>query len=338
MCMRERLKILVFEYICGGGLAGQEAPASLWAEGCMMLQALVAELKSLPQVEVLLLLDKRCRDLVLPSGLEIIWVDVSRPILGQLEACIAGCDAVWPIAPETAGILAYIAGMVRSQGKTLLLSAPETVTLCGDKWATYQHLSAAGLPMAASHLLVDFKLIGRGPWVVKPRDGVGCQGGRLVTDVKTLAQLAADVTQSEQMLVQPYCVGESLSLSCLFKAGQAWLLCCNQQLVELVDGAFHLRACVVNVPHEQRAAYVRLIAQVAEALPKLWGYIGIDLIETAVGGPLILEINPRLTTSYAGIQAATGINVAEQVLALLVGEPVLPPARENRVTVEIVED
>jgi predicted ATP-grasp superfamily ATP-dependent carboligase len=47
----------------------------------------------------------------------------------------------------------------------------------------------------------------------------------------------------------------------------------------------------------------------------LWGYAGIDFIDTDAG-PLALEVNPRLTTSYAGLRRAMGINPALLVLEL----------------------
>jgi len=55
---------------------------------------------------------------------------------------------------------------------------------------------------------------------------------------------------------------------------------------------------------------------VAQAIPGLWGYVGIDLVDTA-DGPQVIEINPRLTTSYCGLASALGINPAARVLALL---------------------
>jgi predicted ATP-grasp superfamily ATP-dependent carboligase len=41
----------------------------------------------------------------------------------------------------------------------------------------------------------------------------------------------------------------------------------------------------------------------------------VDLLDTA-NGPMVLEINPRLTTSCSGLRAATGVNVAARVLGL----------------------
>jgi predicted ATP-grasp superfamily ATP-dependent carboligase len=42
----------------------------------------------------------------------------------------------------------------------------------------------------------------------------------------------------------------------------------------------------------------------------------VDLVATA-SGPVVLEINPRLTTSYCGLRPALHLNAAELVLRLL---------------------
>ena len=55
--------------------------------------------------------------------------------------------------------------------------------------------------------------------------------------------------------------------------------------------------------------------QYPAAIPSLRGYVGIDFIQTEEG-PMVLEINPRLTTSYCGLRSALGVNVADLVLQL----------------------
>ena len=46
-----------------------------------------------------------------------------------------------------------------------------------------------------------------------------------------------------------------------------------------------------------------------------WGYVGVDFLLGAEG-PLVLEVNPRLTTSYCALPAALGRNVAAMALEL----------------------
>ncbi len=314
------MKILVFEYIVGGGFAGQVLPSSLASEGGLMLQALIDDLKSVPELSLLVPLDRRCASLILPLNAEVVHIAEDQDVIDLLPELIARCDAVWPVAPETGGILSSIAEMVVAQRKTLLLSSPYAVALCGDKLATYQALSANKIP-AVETLAITGPSDSFVRSVIKPIDGVGCLGGIIVENQKAFQQAVGDLEFPERHVIQPYCEGLAISLSCLFKQGKAWLICCNQQQISVADNRFELRGCLVNVANPLRDYYQVLVEQVAEAMPDLWGYIGIDIIETPDKGSLVLEINPRLTTSYVGIRQATGINVAEQVLRLLQSEP-----------------
>ena len=63
------------------------------------------------------------------------------------------------------------------------------------------------------------------------------------------------------------------------------------------------------------------------ACPGLDGFIGIDVILTEEG-PVVVEINPRVTTAYAGLRQALGLNPATLLPALAAGtgEAPLHPA------------
>ncbi|MEE9396862.1 MAG: ATP-grasp domain-containing protein, partial [Methylococcales bacterium] len=54
---------------------------------------------------------------------------------------------------------------------------------------------------------------------------------------------------------------------------------------------------------------------VAATFPGLWGYVGVDFL-FADNQLLVLEVNPRLTTSYAGLSQTIGYNPARKVLAM----------------------
>ena len=322
------MKILVFEYITGGGLAGDDLPIALAAEGRMMLQALLDDLKSLAGLELILPLDQRCIDVSLPANTRVIPIGVSDDIWQILPALIDDVDMVWPVAPETGGILESLARQVKASGKTLLLSDPETVALCGNKLETYRRLKACELPVVETLALSEWNSSSFSTCVIKPIDGVGCEGSRIIDD---LSAFQFTINDTDAYVLQPFIEGQAISLSCLFKQGRAWLLCCNKQEIVIQDRRFVLRACLVNIHNEGHEFYQNLLERVAKALPGLWGYIGIDLIETEEQGPLILEINPRLTTSFVGIKQATGINVTEQSLALLKGEPDLTLSKQQAI-------
>ncbi|AEG00674.1 ATP-grasp domain-containing protein [Methylomonas methanica] len=329
------MKILVFEYITGGGFAGQVLPVSLLAEGRMMLQALLDDLKFLPNLPALLPLDDRCLNVSLPRGTEVVPVAQTDDIKHILTDLISRAGLIWLIAPESAGVLTGLAQLAGAQQKILLLSQPETLAICANKLSTYHCLLANGIPAVETLSLRGLHEAPFSACVIKPIDGVGCEGSLIVENPTHYPAAIAKLMNHESLLVQPLLAGQVLSLSCLFKQGRGWLLCCNQQQVEVRQNRFSLQACLVNAGYPQLTLYQELVDSVAAAMPGLWGYIGIDIIDTPDRGPLILEINPRLTTSYVGIRQATGINVVEQVLRLLDGDPYLCFSNNQPVLVDI---
>jgi predicted ATP-grasp superfamily ATP-dependent carboligase len=89
--------------------------------------------------------------------------------------------------------------------------------------------------------------------------------------------------------------------------------------------------------HSDLSVYQNLVDNIAHALPELWGYVGIDLIEM-LEQLLVLEINPRLTTSFVGINAALGINVTENILQLLKGKPTINALCNQPVTITVKQN
>lgn len=300
-----------------------------------MLQALLEDLKGLPDLQVILLLDDRCTNILVSSDTQVCWVTQADDFKKLLTELIEQVDLVWPIAPESQNVLADIARQVKSQQKILLLSAPDTVSMCADKLATYQNLKQHAVPVVETQSLEGLAELPYLPSVIKLRDGEGCDGNRIILNSAQFGLAMSDLDSKRSYIVQPLVDGQALSLSGLFKEGKGWLLSCNQQQMAVNNNRFCLQACVVNVGSQFHQVYQSLIDQVAVAMPDLWGYIGIDFIETPNQGLQILEINPRLTTSYVGIRQATGINVAAQVLLLLKGAPSIKPTHNRSVQVVI---
>jgi len=61
----------------------------------------------------------------------------------------------------------------------------------------------------------------------------------------------------------------------------------------------------------------RLAERVVASLPETQGYIGMDLVLAADPGgseDALIEVNPRLTTSYVGLRRAVGCNLAAAML------------------------
>ena len=311
------MRILVFEYVTGGGMLGVGPAPSLVREGDMMLHALVSDLCAVPGVECLITRDSRlvppnlpvdCRMVPSPDALAQVWTDA-----------MAEVDAVWPIVPEQGGALERMSAGVLAAGKVLLGSAPSAVRTAASKLRTARLLGDLGVPVVPTFGSGDRIPPIPGAWVLKPDDGMGCLGIRVCRDRDTLCHHWEQLADRAAWVAQPFVQGTAGSLSLLAREGAATLLSVNRQRIAVMDDELVLLGCVVNGLGRPDGRLRRLAGDVAAALPGLWGYAGVDLIATPAG-PQVLEVNPRLTTSYVGLRESLGVNPAELVIDLLFGD------------------
>ncbi len=321
------MKILIFEYICGGGFCSETLPNTLVQEGLLMLNALVNDLTILEEYSITTLVDWRFLN-NFDSSIEIIPVEKETNILATFKSALRFVDAVWLIAPETEQILFNFSQIAESSNKILLSSPSLAIAQTADKWQSYQYLFSHQIPTVTTAILTKNSLVNSQQKVIKARDGIGCENNFIVNSQEEFISLITQFEQPNDYIIQPFIEGKNLSISALFKQGKAQLLCVNHQQIEIINQQFKLLGCEVNYQIEL-APFQRLLNQIAMAFPKLWGYVGIDLIQQAQQ-LIVLEINPRLTSSYAGINSALGINVAAEVLKLLEFDlEAIPPSNHS---------
>lgn len=276
-----------------------------------MLKALVRDLAGVPGVDVTIARDPELAIGALPA--RPVTIDGGR-LWESWRDIVRAVDAVWPVAPETDGLLERATAAAQELGRPALNSRPEALVVARSKQATAQRLAACGVPTVAGtpiHAAPPASLTG---WVVKPDDGAGAVETYFATDEAAL-DLWRRRLAGRDFIVQPFVPGAPLSLSMLAQDGMAWLLACNTQRVRCQAGTFEYRGGTVGGAEARREVLEPLADGVAAALPGLWGYVGVDVID-GPDGPVVVEVNPRLTTSYTGLGDSLGANPAELVLAL----------------------
>jgi predicted ATP-grasp superfamily ATP-dependent carboligase len=338
------MKILVYEHITSGALCAEPLPGHLAREGNAMLQALLNDLAENQEIQLVILRDSR---LDIPSNIHRYhYIRDLNEFRRCWLACLDYVDAVLPIAPETDGLLAEIQTWALKAGKHLLGCRPEATHIAASKSRTAKCLSAAGLITAPTVWLRNWQPNNcmEGALICKPDDGAGC------TDVLYFESATALSTWKQQrppetwenQIVQPYLQGTAASLCLLCGEDKARLLCGNHQQIQVEDGAMRLTGITVNGIEHHRLDHKTLedIADtIAGALPGLWGFVGVDLILGPQ--PVVLEINPRLTTSYVGLREAYGINPATWLLTLLnkgMKAVELPPNPGSKIIVSVEKE
>lgn len=305
-------RVFVYEYLSGGGTLADDpqATAELMPMGVAMRDAMVLDLLCVADCAVTVATCPAAAP-TLPGA------DNTHPRPGEapqdfVQRLARQHDAVWLVAPETGGALQRFAESV--EPARWLGCAPQAIAVAASKRATVEHLHASGV--ATPLVWHDDASVRR--WVVKPDDGAGAIDTRVHLDPAAARHdLAARVPDSS--CLEPWIEGEALSLSMLCRAGRAELLSVNRQHIEIdAAGALHFRGVDVNVvgaDDARRPALAALAAAVARALPGLRGFVGIDLVWHAQRGPVLIEINPRVTNAYVGLSASLGRNIAAELLA-----------------------
>ncbi|GAB4250088.1 MAG: ATP-grasp domain-containing protein [Thermoleophilia bacterium] len=301
-------RILIHEYVTGGGWEGTAIPPSLVREGALMLRALLRDFGSWPKCRTVTTLDSRCREHDLPADL-VVPTDPGA-LEGTLERLLACCDAALVVAPETGGALARLTKLVERSGRLLLGSRSSAVLVAGDKWECHVRFQTAGLPTPRTVLFGpqgwegDAGELGL-PVVVKPADGAGCEGLELLRTWAEFeaftADLAADLTSSSAVhrpfLAQQYIPGVHASVSLLVGADDSCCLSLNRQELDL-GRTFVLEGIEAGWKHPLGERACALAREAVRLVPGLRGYVGVDVV-LAERECFLIEINPRLTTSYA---------------------------------------
>ncbi len=297
------MRLFVTEFITGGGIANDPLPETLKQEGQLMLQAVLADCSKIQDIELVTTRDARIAIDI--EYVEIHVVENAIDYLQQLTLIASQCDATWVIAPESEGVLDSIVSHLTKQKVTLINCDVESIRISGDKLACAAYLADHGIqtiPVLSeqqAHTL-------QAPVIIKDRYGAGCEGlARFDTGIDAL-QCIDDYSQ---WVVQPYLEGKHLSVSTLFSKHKAIIIALNEQELNFENNTPKLLACKVNaisLNHE----VATLIDQINDALPGLKGYVGIDLVQVD-NIFYVVDINPRLTSSYVGLSDVIENNPAE---------------------------
>jgi predicted ATP-grasp superfamily ATP-dependent carboligase len=303
-----------------------------------MRTALVADLAATREHEIIVATDRRFRRAV-PAGVEQVVTDSAKHAL--LASLIERVDAVWPIAPETNRCLEHLVARVEKRGKLILGSSAGVIGRASDKGRYPLRLERVGVRLPESVLLrsvTEARAAARRlgyPVVIKPRRGAGGRGVHVARDGRELRRALHELQQCQfdnsaflggsggarEVVMQRYVTGAPASVSLLTNGREAVALAVNAQRLKVSTEVLY---CGGRTPLEHpltiHAAEAALRA--CSAFPGLRGYVGVDLVLNDAG-PVVIEVNPRLTTAYLGVRAVLDENVAHLALEACLG--MLPP-------------
>lgn len=324
------MNLLIFEFATATGLQNQ----AITLEGEAMLKGLLKDLKDVDNDYLVSknstfdynelnekgkTLDNKCRA-----------INVDDNFFWWLDKNIKNYDACLLLAPEEDLILYKLTQKLEKNKIKIIGSTSEAVLTCSDKFQTYQHLKDK-FPVVKSEKvyftdLKNYKQImgKKSKMIVKPADGVSCSGVKVVQSysdfIKASAQLKR-VTNFPYFLLQDFAEGTSASVSLLSNGSNAVPLSLNRQNIELKSSELKYNGGKIPFKNVMSDKSKEIAKTVIESIDGLKGYVGVDLIIDDVNEDVsILEINPRLTTSYVALRKLLNFNLGEAIIEAVQGK------------------
>jgi len=317
------MRVFLYEYTSA---RPPEPTGSLHSEGWAMLQAVVEDFGNIPGLETMTLVHETS-DCQLGHSCQHIGKRQEQQAFRRLAA---EADFTLVIAPEFDDILVSRCRWVLEAGGRLLGAAPQAVSMAADKYVAAKTFEAASIQTPVTILCTDQETrINSFPAVLKPRFGAGSQATFLVRTKNyledALLQAAREMPDGE-FILQPFVAGLPASVAFLVgPAGMVPLLPAAQHLSS--DGRFRYQGGEVPLPAGLPERALKLASRAVAAIPGLLCYIGVDLVlgEAEDGSQdFVIEINPRLTTSYIGLRRLARTNLAQALLELTSGKATAP--------------
>jgi predicted ATP-grasp superfamily ATP-dependent carboligase len=264
-----------------------------------MRRAVAAEFAALPGpgAHVIVPLDPRYRDD--PGPWQIARINGKEPIPRLVE--MAGqADYTVVIAPETRGVLAGLARDLGAAGTRSLGCSAESIELTANKARLADWLRGRGFSTPSCRTIVPACGLPSAfpyPAVLKPIDGAGSINTFWIKDRESLPDAAREMPAA---LLQPFHRGIPMSASYLMDDDQqAWLVGVGRQRIRVEGQQITYKGGLVPISCRLAEPQIR---KAVESVAGLRGFVGIDFLWKPDGRQAtVLEINPRVTTSFVGL-------------------------------------
>ena len=299
---KKDVRVFVYEHVA---TLSQHSMSDLEPEARAMHEALVEDFAAIPELRVTTILNSDRQR----SFSKLVDVRRCQAVDERSLREIAGeCDVAMVIAPESGQVLSKVCETISRSGWPIFGPMLEWVEVFSDKRKTAAHLDELGIETS-----VDFSTFeDQTKVVVKPFDGVGCHCVALCPPemVQDAVRSIREQGCHDSLIVQPYRSGTPASVALICSKSAIDVLPAVEQRIALTDddrvaGLRWLSYLGGRMPLSVELNFraIRLAERFAERTPDLLGYIGLDLIlgdDSNGQDDRIVEVNPRLTTSYLG--------------------------------------
>jgi len=292
-------KILIYEYITGGGLINEDLTSNLMHEAKLMTNSLYRDCLRSKNISFKYFQDYRLNSIQKSNS---VIVRDKKQIYDV--RFLKKFDWILPILPENDSILYNYISFLEDNNCKKISSDKKTILLLSDKLRFYKFCIKNNIPTIPTYNSISYKKLKRiGNYIIKDRFGAGCSYIKICNDINNI-----NPKNFTKKVIQPYFNGDDYSISVFFTKNNFKFLTINKQyIVEKDSRLLKLEKILVNVNPISLTKISCMLSKLKKLLPGFIGYAGIDII-IKNSNIYIVEINPRFTTSFIGLYESLGIN------------------------------
>ena len=211
---------------------------------------------------------------------EVSYTDILNRFKKKSEVII--------IAPETNNLSSKIYSHV-SRNHEVLGPNISSLNTFSSKTKMLMQLRRLNLPIVENY---NLNLNYKGKIICKPDTSAGSENTFVINK--------NNYEKKKGYLVQKFYNGKKGSFLMLCKNGKSKVICCNEQLLNLKKEKIQQVGCIMGGLEKYRNEIKILANEISKNFKGLFGIVGVDIVMENKKW-LIIEINPRFTSAYSGL-------------------------------------
>ncbi|MGM0498764.1 MAG: ATP-grasp domain-containing protein [Bacillota bacterium] len=289
---------------------------SFYREGKQILISLIKSFSKLKDLQLSIFIDQDNLNLINNKFNNVDFIilnsnDQSSYFEKLINLDINECDYFLIIAPETNNLLYQITKIIENKNINNLGCSSNCIKKAANKWLLYNNFKNTSLQLAESYLIGENVLNFNEkffPAVIKAKYSAGSEL-KIINSKKEFKNL--NLKNYKGQIIQKIIKGIPGSLSLAANSKKLQILSLNKQLINPQN--FSYLGSTINYKFPDQYKLEKLANLIKKEYPNLNGYFGIDFIYNEKGF-FLLEINPRITSSFIGLSKIS--NPAKIILDL----------------------
>lgn len=216
-------------------------------------------------------------------------------------------------------ILARNKNKFSNKGIKVIVSEPEIIDICYDKYKTFLFLKENGFSAPRTFISLEKSLaeIEEGdlefPLLIKPRKGAGSIGIKKAHNIK---ELGNEFSHDNNLIIQEFIRGDEYGIDVFSNADLMPVAIFTKKKIKMRAGETNKGVSIYD------EKLINIVGNLAKKLG-FYGPVDMDMFKKQDGNYVLLEINPRFGGGYP-LSHALGADFPQMVISLINKEKIEP--------------